>query len=99
MAEKNDKALFDNLRKHGVRKKVAKTASKSAAAAKNGESPRAVTRTVDSLKRAASDLEKHVHRSSRSEAAKKAARTRRRNAAKRSQTAKKAARTRAKARR
>ena len=99
MAKKRDKDLFDNLRKSGVRKKVARAASESAATAKNGESPKAVKRTVKSLKQAASHLESHVHGSSRSEAAKKAARTRKRNAAKRSETAKKAARTRAAARR
>lgn len=96
---KNDKDLFDSLRKSGVRKKVAKAASESAAKAKNGKPTKAVTRTVENLKQAASDLESHVHGSSRSEAAKKAAQTRKRNAAKRSEAAKKAARTRAAARR
>lgn len=99
MAKKRDKDLFDNLRKRGVRKKVAKAASESAAMTKNGKPAKAVTRTVESLKRAASDLESRVHGSSRSEAARKAARTRKRNAAKRSETAKKAARTRAAAHR
>ncbi len=99
MAKKQDKKLFDSLRKSGVRKKVAKAASESAAIAKSGKPPTAVTHTVESLKQAASDLESHVHASSRSEAAKKAARTRKRNADKRSQTAKKAARTRAAAHR
>ena len=95
MAKKHEKDLFDSLRKSGVRKKVAKAASKSTATAKNGNQSKAVTRTVESLKQAAADLESHVHGSSRSEAAKKAARTRKRNAAKRSESAKKAARTRA----
>jgi hypothetical protein len=99
MAKKREKDLFDSLRNNGVRKKVAKAASESAAMAKNGKPAKAVTRTVESLKQAASDLESHVHGSSRSEAANKAARTRQRNAAKRSETAKKAARTRAAARR
>jgi hypothetical protein len=99
MAKKRDKDLFDILRKSGVRKKVAKAASESAATAKNGKPGEAVTQTVQSLKKAASDLEQHVHRSSGSDAAKKAARTRKRNAAKRSEAAKKGARTRAAARR
>lgn len=99
MAKKHDKDLFDSLRKSGVRKKVAKAASESAATAKDGKPSKAVTRTVQSLKRAASDLENHVHGSSRSKAARKAARTRKRNAAKRSEAAKKAARTRAAAHR
>lgn len=99
MAKKHDKDLFDSLRKSGVRKKVAKRASESAAMAKNGKPSKSVTRTVQSLKQAASDLQSHVHGSSHSEAAKKAARTRKRNVAKRSETAKKAARTRAAAHR
>lgn len=98
MAKKRDKDLFDSLRKSGVRKKVAKAASESAAAAKNGKPSKAVTRTVESLKQAASDIESRVHGSRRGDAAKKAARTRKRNAAKRSETAKKAAHTRAAAR-
>jgi uncharacterized protein (DUF1810 family) len=99
MAQKRDNDLFDSLRKSGVRKKVAKAASESAATAKNGKAPKAVAHTIESLKQAASDLEHRVHGSSRSESAKKAVRTRKRNAAKRSETAKKAARTRAAARR
>lgn len=99
MAKKHDKDLFDSIRKSGVRKKVAKRASESVATAKNGKPSKAVTRTVQSLKQAASDLESHLHGSSRSEAARKAARTRKRNAAKRSEAAKKAARTRAAAHR
>ena len=99
MATKSEKDLFDSLRESGVRKKVAKAASESAAKAKNGKPSKAVTRTVESLKQAASDLERHVHGSSRSEAARKAARTREHNARKRSEAAKKAARTRAAARR
>ena len=99
MAKKRDNDLFDSLRKSGVRKKVAKAASESVATAKNGQPPKAVTETVESLKRAASDLERHVHGSSSSDAANKAARTRKRNATRRSEAAKKGARTRAAARR
>ena len=99
MAKKRDNDLFDSLRKSGVRKKVAKAASESVAAAKNGQPPKAVTETVENLKQAASDLERHVHGSSSSDAAKKAARTRKRNATRRSEAAKQGARTRAAARR
>jgi hypothetical protein len=98
MANKTNKNLFDSLRDSGVRKKVAKAASDSVAKTKNGKPPKSVTRTVETLRNAASDLERRAHSSSRSEAAKKAARTRKRNAAKRSNAAKKAARTRAAAR-
>lgn len=55
MAKKPDKDLFDSLRKGGVRKKVAKAASDSAAMAKNGKAAKSVTRTVESLKQAASE--------------------------------------------
>jgi hypothetical protein len=99
VAKKRDKDLFDSLRKSGVRKKVAKAASDSAATAKTGKPPQAVTQTVESLKQAASDLERRMHSPNGSDAAKKAARTRRRNAAKRSEAAQKGARTRAAARR
>jgi hypothetical protein len=99
VAKKSEKDLFDSLRESGVRKKVAKAASESAAKAKNGKPSKAVTQTIESLKQAASDLEHHVHGSSRSEAAQKAARTRQRNARKRSEAAKKGAHTRAAARR
>ena len=99
MAKKRDKRLFDSLRKRGVRKKVAKAASESAATARNGKPPKSVTQTVKNLKQAASDLERHAHSSSGSDAGKKTSRTRKRNAAKRSEAAKKGARTRAAARR
>jgi hypothetical protein len=98
MAKKRDKDLFDTLRKSGVRKKVAKAASESAATAKNGKPAKAVTETVESLKQAASHLERQAHGSSGRDAANKAARTRKRNAAARSEAAKKGARTRAAAR-
>lgn len=99
MAKKREKDLFNRLRQHGVRKKVAKAASESAVSAKNGKPAKAATQTVEHLKQAASDLERHVHGSSRSDAAHKAVRTRKRNAAKRSEAAKKGARTRSAARR
>jgi hypothetical protein len=99
MARKRDKDLFDSLRRNGVRRKVAKAASESVAMAGNGKPAKAVTRAVESLKQAASDLEGHVHGSGGSQGAKKPARTRQRNAANRSETTKKAARTRAAARR
>lgn len=98
MAKKRDNELFDSLRKSGMRKKVAKATSESAAATKNGKPPKAVTQTVEKLKQAASDLERQATGSSHREAGKAAARTRKRNAAKRSKAAQKAAHTRAAAR-
>lgn len=95
MAKKPDSDLFDSLRKSGMRKKVAKATSKSATATKSGKPTKAVTQTVEKLKQAASDLERHATGSSHREAGKSGARTRKRNAAKRSEAAHKGARTRA----
>lgn len=68
MAKKRDNELFDSLRKSGMRKKVAKATSESAAATKNGKPPKAVTQTVEKLKQAASDLERQATGSSHREA-------------------------------
>ena len=88
--------LFDHLRASGVRKKVAKTMS-DGASGKNGKQAEALAQTALADLRSASDAirDRVLNRDSkRSEAAQKAARTRKRNAAKRSATAKKAAATR-----
>jgi hypothetical protein len=98
MAKKSrDRDLLHTLRESGLRKKVAKAVTASASRAKPGKPPSAVSRTIDSLRSAASELENRVNGSRRTAAAKKAAQTRTRNAAKRSASAKKAAKTRAKA--
>jgi hypothetical protein len=96
MAKKQDKDLFDVLRASGLRKKVARGVSDSASRAKSAKNSSLIDRTVESLRDAASELESRVGHSSRSDAAKKAARTRKRSAAKRSASARKAAKTRAK---
>jgi hypothetical protein len=88
--------LFDHLHAHGVRKKVAKAMS-TGASSKNGKRAEALAQTALADLRSASDAirDRVVNRDSkRSEAAKKAARTRKRNAAKRSGAAKKGAATR-----
>ncbi|MGI8713474.1 MAG: hypothetical protein ACR2NR_09875 [Solirubrobacteraceae bacterium] len=96
MANKQrDSDLFEVLRESGLRKKVARAVTESAGRAKKGAPPKTVSNTVEGLRAAASELEHRVSGSRRSEAAKQAARTRKRNAAKRSASAKKAARTRA----
>jgi hypothetical protein len=92
---KRESNLLDVLRQSGLRKKVAKTLNESAGRAKRGKPPTGVARTVENLRAAASELENRVSGSRRSEAGKKAARTRKRNAVKRSASAKKAAKTRA----
>lgn len=95
---KKDKQLSAALRESGVRKKIARTLTDSAGRATQAKSSKAVTRTVESLRAAATELESRLGNSTRSEAAKKAARTRKRKAAKRSAAAKKAAQTRARTR-
>ena len=91
--------LFDHLRASGVRKKVAK-AMADGANGKSAKKAEALAQTALADLRSASDAirDRVVNRdSNRREAAKKAARTRKRNAAKRSAAAKKGAATRKKA--
>ena len=88
MARRKQNAdLFDALRESGMRKKVAKALTNSNGRARRGKSPTGVESTIQNLRDAAAALEHRVGRSDRSEAAKKAARTRKRNAAKRSASA------------
>ncbi len=96
--KKQDKDLLKTLRSGGVRKSVARFLTESTGSTKRGKQPTRVSKTVDNLKAAVGELESRVLGSQRSEAAKKAARTRKRKAAQRSAAARKAARTRAKAR-
>ena len=96
---KQTEDLFDHLRANGVRKKVAKAIADGANRT-NGTRAEALAQTAIADLRSASEAIKDrvVNRdSNRSEAAKKAARTRKRNAAKRSAAGKKAAATRKKA--
>lgn len=92
-----DKELYDRLRNSGVRKKAAKQASR-ALPDKGSPSAKAAERIADDLSAAASDIRDLVTRGpqKRSEAAKKAAKTRKENKKKRSKAAKKAAKTRKK---
>ena len=88
--------LFDHLRANGLRKSVAK-AMADGASSKNGKKAEALAQSAIADLRSASDAirDRVVNRDTkRSEAAKKAARTRKRNAAKRSAAARKAAATR-----
>jgi hypothetical protein len=101
--KKRDKDLFDHLRARGVRKRVAKViASRSGNGAKGRKKAESVARGAITDLRSAADAIKDgvIHRDAkRSQAAKKAARTRKRNAekARRSSAGRKAARTRARA--
>jgi hypothetical protein len=95
---KRNEDLFDHLRARGVRKKVAKAISSGGDGAKGRKRVEALAQTAIADLRSASDAIKDrvVGRDTkRSEAAKKAARTRKRKAAKRSAAARKGAKTRA----
>jgi hypothetical protein len=101
--KKRDSDLFDHLRARGVRKRVAKAIASRRGSAKGRKKAEALARGAITDLRSAADAIKDgvIHRDAkRSQAAKKAARTRKRNAekARRSSAARKAARTRARAR-
>jgi hypothetical protein len=94
MATKQQEDLFDVLKSSGIRKKVARGLSKSAGKP-DAKGSRELSAAAEQLRKAASKIDAHTVDSKRSQAAKKAARTRKRNAAKRSERAKRGARTRA----
>lgn len=97
MAKKSSTDLFDRLRAAGLRKKVARSMSDALGSGRRRAAPpKAVRGVVADLKRVAEELDDRVKGGpqKRSAAAKKAAATRKRNAAKRSAVARKAARTR-----
>jgi hypothetical protein len=99
MAKSARDDLFDRLRMGGLRKKVAKNVADGLHAARGGRTPpKAVTGALDQLKALTAEIEDRAKGgpTRRKAAAKKAAATRKRNAARRSAAAKKAARTRAK---
>lgn len=97
-AKRIDQELFDRLRKSGLRKSVARQLATAGKAA-NDRAPDRLRRTVSDLTDVLGDLEKRVPgrgaAAARSQAAQKAARTRKRAATRRSTAAKKGAATRA----
>jgi hypothetical protein len=97
MASKQQEDLFDVLRSSGIRKKVARGLSKSAGK-ETAKGARKLSVAAEDLRRAAAKLDDHAVDPERSQAAKKASRTRKRGAAKRSEAAKRGARTRARSR-
>jgi len=97
MAKKQDKDLLKTLRAGGMRKKVARVLTESTGRRRSAQ-PKRVVETIDNLRNAAGELERRVRISQRSDAAKKAARTRKRKATQRSAAARKGARTRARVR-
>ena len=95
---KTDRDLFDTLRARGLRKSAANNLAKAFGRADKSPPSKGAKRAVSELRDIVSDLESRVGRTSRkrSEAAKKAAATRKRKADARSRAAKKAAETRSK---
>jgi hypothetical protein len=96
MAKQQEQDLFEVLRSSGLRKKVARALSGSASTATK-EGSKTLSASADNLREVAASLDQRAVDRKRSAAGKKAAETRKRNAAKRSTAAKKGARTRAKA--
>jgi hypothetical protein len=94
---KPDSDLYGRLRDSGIRKRVAKLAAE-ALPAKGQKKPKRAHRVADQLTAAAETIRERAGGGSRkrSNAAKRAARTRRAKAQTRSTSARKAARTRAK---
>jgi hypothetical protein len=99
MAKTLDRELFDRLRAQGLRKRVARLASEAVGAGRtaNARGNAGARKAITELRKAADEIEDRLRggQSSRSTAAKKAARTRAAAATKRSTAAKKAAATRA----
>jgi hypothetical protein len=102
MAKKSrQQELADRLHVGGLRRKVAESLAAGVAAARPGRKPpKGVDRVIAELKSITAELEDRAKGGpgKRKAAAKKAAATRKRNAAKRRTAAKKAARTRARSR-
>jgi hypothetical protein len=94
MATKQQQDLFDVLKSSGIRKKAARGLSRSAGKP-DAKRSRELSSAAGQLRRAAATIDAHAVDPDRSQAAKKAAQTRKRNAAKRSEAAKRGARTRA----
>ena len=95
---KTERDLFDTLRARGLRKSAANNLAKAFGKADNSPPSKGAKRAVSELRGLVSELEARVGRTDRkrSEAAKKAAATRKRKANQRSNAAKKGAQTRAK---
>lgn len=96
--QKRDTDLFDRLRSLGIRKSTARKVSESIRNS-NRPAPKAARKAIADLTGAVAEVQDRIDQGpqKRRAAAKKAARTRAKKAAKRSESAKKAARTRAKA--
>ena len=94
MASKRDTDLFQALRAAGLRKKVAHAVTDATRKTRPGKQSKLLVRTIENLNTAAAEIERRADGNKRSEAAKKAAQTRKRKAAARSTVADTAAKTR-----
>jgi hypothetical protein len=94
MATKRDTDLFQALRAAGLRKKVAHAVTDATRKTTPGKQSKLLVRTIENLNTAAAEIERRADGNKRSQAAKKAAQTRKRKAAARSTVADTAAETR-----
>jgi hypothetical protein len=100
MAKTRNKDFFSTLRTAGLRKRVARALSdlEGSGRSAGGRAEKVARQAIDDLRKAADSIEKRLDiggAGTRATAARKAANTRKRAAAKRSSAAKKGARTRA----
>ena len=94
MASNRDTDLFRALRAAGLRKKVAHAVTDATRKIRPGEQSKLLVRTIENLHTAAAEIERRRDGNKRTEAAKKAAQTRKRKATARSTVADTAAKTR-----
>ena len=93
---KTDKKLYERMRAHGLRKKVARQLSELPSHVSDGkQAPKPIRDTVDLLDKITGELKDKARSGDRKAAARKAARTRKAKAERRARSAKKGARTRA----
>ena len=94
MASKRDTDLFRALYAAGLRKKVAHAVTGATRKTKPGKQSKLLIRTIKNLNTAAAQIKRRADGNKRTEAAKKAAQTRKRKATARSTASDKAAQTR-----
>jgi hypothetical protein len=93
---KGDKKLYKRMRASGLRKRAARDLAHLPRIGSDGKrAPKAARQAIEQLRTVVAELESHASRGERKAAARKAARTRKRDEARRSSSARKAAKTRA----
>ena len=93
MATKRDTDLFQALRAAGLRKKVAHAVTDATRKTRRGKQSKLLVKTIENLTTAVAKIERRTAGNKRTEAARKAARTRKRETAARSTVAHTAAKT------